>query len=657
MLIDELEQNNGRFSFSEDASICCTKELMITHWSKSAEMLFGYKEEEILGTKLHRLVPDHKISEIEMILKILEQEETIKSYESVRKNKNGNYVPVGISVAPLYDYIGKFSGVFAQYRDISDKIQLLNQLKSMEELWRSAIQSGNFGVWEWHIDTNKFVFHNQWYNTLALNIGEVENTYEDWLRFVHKEDVPILLNMIETSLQGMEYICEYRMLTKNGRYIWIREKGEVKEWDEMGNPSKMIGTHEEITDRKLIEEQLADKCRQLEKTNIESEITTQAKTSFLACISHEIRTPMNGIIGIIQLLKRTKLDQKQLKWLNLLQEAVDSQMNIINNMLYISKIEAGKIELENCLFNMKTLVIEVYDQLLVLCKPKRLEAKLFFDRKIQHMVIGDKFRIKQILLNLINNASKFTDHGSISIEVRLLSSEEDKECIEVKITDTGIGILPQDKEKIFESYYQGNLSAKKKHMGTGLGLAISKQLALLMDGDIEVDSILGKGSTFRFYCYLSKYRKTTKAILEVNKEQGCTTFLQDKISFDRNMVRDEIILSVEDNEINQEIIEAVVKNCGFHLLTANNGEEALMQMKKYQVDIVLMDIQLPDMDGYELTRVIRENDSFKAIPIIGMTACAMEAERKRCLETGMSDFIAKPIDMKQFINTICKYID
>jgi CheY-like chemotaxis protein len=332
-------------------------------------------------------------------------------------------------------------------------------------------------------------------------------------------------------------------------------------------------------------------------------------------------------------------------------------MSIVNNMLYIYKIEAGKIELENNLFNMKALVTEVYNQLLVLCKPKRLEAKLFFDRKIQHMVIGDKSRIKQILLNLINNATKFTDHGSISIEARLLSSEEDKECIEIKIRDTGIGISPQDKEKIFESYYQGNLSAKKKQMGTGLGLAISKQLALLMDGDIEADSILGEGSTFRFYCYLSKYRKSTKKIQEVYKEQGCTTFLQDNISFDRNTVRNEIILSVEDNEINQEIIDAVVKNCGFHLLTANSGEEALMQMMKYQVDIVLMDINLPDMDGYELTRVIRENDRFKDTPIIGMTAYAMETEYNRCLETGMSDFIAKPIEIKQFLNTICKYID
>ena len=644
--------------FSEDATLGFNKNLTIIMWSKAAEKLLGYTEEEILGRKIDLIVPNYKVDEVMKLIAKLENGETIHSYESLRKHQDGRLIPVGISNTPIYNHRGEFEGVFVQYRDLSEKMRCREQIESTEKLWRNAIKGGKFGVWEWSIDTDVIQFHNNWYHLIGIYDIDDKMMAEDWLKHVYDEDIPEMMDMLTIAQFGMGYVCEYRMLTQDGQLVWIRGKGEVTEWDEWGRPVKMVGTNEDITDRKLIEEQLAEKCRLLELSRKEADRANQAKTKFLAGISHEIRTPMNGILGLIHLLRKTKLDHKQHKWLNMLQESVDCQMSIINNMLDITKIEDGKIETEKNLFNVKTLVTEVFEQLRILCRPKRLEAKLSFDRDIKHMVFGDKLRIKQVLYNLINNAVKFTDHGSISIEVRLQTSDELKECIEFKIIDTGIGISPEDQERIFDSYYQGDVSSKKKHMGTGLGLAISKYFARLMDGDIEVDSMPGKGSSFRFYCNLTKYKKNTNR-LEGDElvDDSYKTIPPINSSLEWSEFSDMIILSVEDNEINQEIVEAVVKNCGFSLLTASSGEEALLIMEKYHVDIILMDIQMPGMDGYELTKRIRENDNFKRIPIIAMTAYAMETDRIRCLKAGMSDFIAKPIEIKQFVKCICKYID
>lgn len=388
---------------------------------------------------------------------------------------------------------------------------------------------------------------------------------------------------------------------------------------------------------------LMDYCKLLESAKKEAELKNRAKTTFLSHVSHEIRTSMNGIIGILYLLKRSKLDKNQMKWLNMLNESVDSMLVIINNLLDISKMEAGKIELDAKVFNLKMLAVDIYNELSVLSKSKKLDIQFEFDSSIQNMVIGDKTRLKQILLNLVNNAVKFTDRGSISLRVRLLETDDYQETVEFQVEDTGIGIAEHDKDRIFESFVQGDLTAKKKSMGAGLGLTVSKYLAKLMNGDIYVDSTVGKGSTFHLNCRLPKLKKTIKCY----EQEGMSRLeaeTSDTVLQNQTYLGNEIILSVEDNEINQEIIGATVKNCGFHILSAYNAEEALKLLEKYKVDLILMDIQLPGMNGYDLTRHIRKDERNQNTPIIAMTAYAMEEDRKRCLQSGMNDFIPKPIE-------------
>ena len=642
--------------FTENATLGYTKDLTIMYWSKAAENLLGYTRNEILGKNISWIVPENEITAVKIIIEKLEQGKLIKGYESIRIHKDGRVIPVGITVTPLYKINGEFHGIFVLYRDLSERTKLQEQLETAEQLWRSAIQCGKFGVWEWQIDTDLFLFHNQWYQLLGLDDQwKNEKTLLEWSKLIYEKDLPQLQTTLMDTLQGQEFIVEFRMLKTNGQFIWVRGKGKVTQWDAEGKPLKMVGTNEDITDRKVIEEQLAEKCRQLEIAKKEAEQANIAKTKFLSSMSHEIRTPMNGIIGIIHLLSKTKIDLKQQKWLSMLKESVDSQMSIINNMLDITKIEAGKIEPENTLFNIKMISNEIFDQLCILCQPKRLETKISIDPEIKHMVIGDKIRIKQILLNLINNAAKFTDHGYITMDVNLLHTDEAMQRIEFKIIDTGIGISDQDKDKIFDSYYQGDLNSKKKHMGTGLGLSISKQLALLMDGDIYVDSTFGEGSTFRYVCNLKKYKKSVIPNENEDIEFGADQH-QSELSYDRSVFQNKIVLSIEDNEINQEIIEATVKNSGFHILNAYNGKEALRLLEIYQVDLILMDIQLPEMSGYELTRLIRKDVRFRDTPIIAMTAFAMEEDRRRSLDSGMDDFITKPIEFDRLYHVCYKLL-
>ncbi len=398
-------------------------------------------------------------------------------------------------------------------------------------------------------------------------------------------------------------------------------------------------------------------CKQLESAKREAEMKNQAKTNFLSYISHEIRTSMNGIIGLIHLLMKSKLDKNQIKWIDMLNESVEGLQIIINNLLDISKIDAGRIELERKVFNIKKMSVDLYNELSVLSRAKKLEVKYEFDSSIQNMVIGDKTRLKQILLNLVDNAVKFTNRGSITLQVRLIDSDDYQETIEFIVEDTGIGISEQDKNRIFESFVQGELTAKKKSMGAGLGLAISKNLVKLMNGDIYVESTLGKGSAFHVSCCLPKLKKTVKndeqeALSQSETESsGKSAKLPDQIDYGS-----QIILSIEDNEINQEIIQAIGKNGVYHILSAYNAEEALRLLETYNVDLILMDIQLPGMNGYELTRYIRENKRHQKTPIIAMTAYAMEEDRRRCLQSGMNDFISKPIEFDRFYDICNRFL-
>ena len=392
-----------------------------------------------------------------------------------------------------------------------------------------------------------------------------------------------------------------------------------------------------------------EKTQALSKASQQAEAANQAKSEFLANMSHEIRTPMNGVIGAAQLMKNTVLSEQQQTYLNTIVTSSDALLQIINDILDFSKIESGKLDFELTPFDLKVLCDEVNNTM-----STQLATGVSFHFNWQedahYVVQADPLRIKQILFNLLSNACKFTHEGSITLNLQLINEQENKQGYFISIEDTGIGI-PEDKlEYIFNKFSQAEENTTRRFGGTGLGLAICENLVQMMGGEIHVESTLGEGSTFSFSLYLTQLSPQE---YQENQAANPTDTPEDTIDISGTH-----ILLVEDNAINQMIVSEILTLLGCHIEYAENGQEAVEQYKQHKVDIVLMDCQMPVMDGYEATRAIRqyEHQHAKAItPIVALTANVMTKDVEECLQAGMNDHIAKPIDTEQLVATIDKW--
>ena len=357
----------------------------------------------------------------------------------------------------------------------------------------------------------------------------------------------------------------------------------------------------------------------------------RVKENFMANMSHEIRTPLNAILGFTNLLQRNKLGDDSQEFVQAIQKSGESLLNIINDILDLSKIEAGMMRIESMPFSIRGLVNSVITMFATKANEKKLKLFDNVDETIPDNLKGDAVRLTQILVNLIGNALKFTEKGSITINISNEGITEDIVKTGIAITDTGIGIEKEKLQYIFERFQQAEDSVTRKYGGTGLGLSIVKDLVTLQKGNIEVTSTPGKGTTF----YLTLNYKISPELTQKSSSGKIITghyFAFQNVS----------ILVVEDNEINQNLIKHLFNNWHLNFDLANNGKEAINKLKAGKYDLILMDIQMPAMDGYTATREIRENLKLDT-PIIAMTAHAMAGEREKCLSYGMNEYISKPI--------------
>jgi PAS domain S-box-containing protein len=651
--IEEICRHATMFSTSldvfDDSFLVFTKENNISHWSSGAAKKFGFKKEEIVGKKIYELIPKDRMDEFHKKMEYIKEGNILRNYETIRLNRYGKEITVSISASPIYDADGLFCGSIAIYKDITDKKELYKKLQVSEERWRIALEGGQFGVWDWDIANNKFFYSNLFKGMLGYNENELSESFEEWKGLVHQEDLPAILDNINGHFKGKHYVVEYRMKCKDNSYKWLRSKGRVISWSKDGKPLRMIGTNEDISDRKVIEEELREKYKQLELLKQEADSANKAKSLFLANMSHEIRTPLNGVLATMQLLQSTALDAEQTKYIKMIMESGNILSATINDLLDISKIETGTFKLNGELFDLKEVVTNIHNNLSIASNQKGLEVRYFFDPTIDVQFIGDKLRLQQILNNLINNAVKFTDDGYVSFRIKKIFSDDQNEKIEFKIEDSGIGIEEDCKEMIFNNFYQGDLSPSKRYMGAGLGLAISKQLAMLMGGDIWFESVVGQGSTFYFTCEFKKSininSDNEKVYINVNHNSANEQF------------SNKVILAVEDNIINQQVMEDIIMKRGYKYIAAYNGNEALSIVKNNRVDLILMDIQLPELNGFEVTKAIREGGTEnKHVPIIAMTAYAMIEDKKKCLQAGMDEYITKPFDIEELYRLIEQYL-
>ncbi|WP_321532188.1 bacteriohemerythrin [uncultured Desulfuromonas sp.] len=402
----------------------------------------------------------------------------------------------------------------------------------------------------------------------------------------------------------------------------------------------------EIRRRKQAEKKLLDTHQALCFAKEDAEAANQMKSAFIANISHEIRTPLNAVIGMVHLLKRDNLTEKQAFRVDKIEDASQHLLSVINDTLDLSKVEVGKLALESVPLNLPSLVQETISMLDDQIEAKGLDLKVECENLRGHLH-GDPTRLKQMLLNYLTNAIKFTDQGSILVRASVTEISPTVALLQFEVTDTGIGISSEQLPLLFSSFSQAEASTSRKYGGTGLGLALTRRLAELMEGEAGVESTLGKGSTFWFTAHLKNEPSKTKT--NDSTAENAEALL-------KKFYRGQKILLVEDDEINQEIALDMLEDAGLLATIASDGAQAVKAVSKSEFALVLMDIQMPVMDGLEATKQIRKRPQYNSLPILAMTANASVEDKENCLAAGMQDVISKPVDPEQLFKTLVRWL-
>jgi two-component system sensor histidine kinase/response regulator len=669
----------------------------------------------------------------------------------------------------------------------------LETLRENEERLSLALKSAQAGSWTWNIRRNILVWDDYLHHLFGLTPGAFPGTFEAFLNLICPEDRKLVADNVKQSLEeGTEHDAEFRIIHPNGTLHYLAIRGKVY-WDESGRPIRMAGVCWNITRYKNAEKELRHAKEMAEGLAEQAAEASRAKSAFLAAMSHEIRTPLNGVIGMTGLLHDTSLSIEQRDYIDTIRISGEALLSVINDILDFSKIESGRMDLERMDFDMHALVDDVVEMIAAQTHKKGIAIGAYIEPNVPGWFNGDPSRVRQVLNNLLGNAAKFTEKGEISVRVKLLMKADKLITLLFEVIDTGIGITPEVRARLFQPFSQGDISTSRKYGGTGLGLAISKRLVEIMGGTLDAESFPGRGTRFWFtiqltecaapvlkaqFKLLPKLRDSrilcvddnainreiikrqieswqmqcdvavnaaealsllkkaaaenrgyalaivdymmpgmtgiemvqimrqldeialtpvvlvsslgtgfnstelqqlgismvlTKPLRQGKLYESIETVLNSihetgeaiivpvqpayTVTQERKKAR---VLLVEDNAINQQVASRMLNKIGYHPDLAVNGLEAVQAVKEMPYDLIIMDCQMPEMDGYTATEEIRKFEKAKKLhhtPIIAMTAHALKGDKEKCLEVGMDDYLSKPINMKILAEAMEKWVE
>ncbi|MEY2633019.1 MAG: hypothetical protein RIR00_1673, partial [Pseudomonadota bacterium] len=601
--------------------------------NKGLEELLGIRREDWLGKTIYDLFSEdiadfHSIRDRELYAGTATQ-----SYEAVVRRQDGEKRVAIYRKASLTRPDGSVWGLIGTITDITERKAAEKALRRAGRRLELATKVAGIGVWEWDVRSDHLEWDDFMCSLYQAEPGSFQATYADWRRRLHPEDVDAaaaaLQKAVATADDAAPFDTEFRILWPDGQVRLIRAAATVLR-DDLGQPERVIGINFDITEQRQAEETLLRAKEAAESAN-------RAKSEFLANMSHEIRTPMNGIIGMTELALDTPLDEEQREYLQIVKSSADSLLTIINDILDFSKIEAGKLLVEHISFDLPKLVAETLKTMALRAHQKGLELVCDIASDLPARFIGDPGRVRQVLVNLVGNAIKFTEHGEIIVraERSRTPGQEDATTVQglqFSVSDTGIGIPKAKQDLIFEAFSQEDSSTTRRYGGTGLGLTISSRLVGLMGGRMWVDSTPGIGSTFSFSLQLEVDAQTVEPPLRNVDLAG-----------KRGLI-------VDDNHANRQVLAALLGKWAMAAETAASGLEALELLARSGngFDCILLDAHMPEMDGFEFAERLQTGGIVDPVPpIVMLSSGAFKGDGQRCKVLGISGYFSKPISSEE----------
>jgi len=557
----------------------------------------------------------------------------------------GKYMILDVNKAPMFDADGNIIGTVGAGRDVTQDMQNLAEKRASDKRYRLLAENVRDVIWTMDNDL-KFTYLSPSIKDI-IGYNQEEFLAMPLISHYPRKSIPYFkrFNTHYRKIANKEEVNEklqfwkFEMHHANGLVIWI-ETITSPMFDEDGEFQGVVGVSRDVTSR--VETQ-----KELEKTKEQALAANKAKSEFLANMSHEIRTPMNGILGMLQLLKETPLDDRQKDYIDTAIQSGTSLLRLITDILDFSKIEAGKIELTENFFNLRQFLQIVIYTFSGLIDESQISLELHLSPRVPEHIRADRSRLQQILFNLMGNSVKFTSSGIIRLQVDCQPTDNNQMRLHFSLEDSGIGIPKEIHPQLFEPFVQADGSFQRKYKGTGLGLSIVRQLVTLMGGTIQLDSREGAGTqvTFSILAYPGSRAP------EENGEEHHDKSTNGKAASGR-------ILVVEDEKINAMVICAMLRNTGHEVTHASSGREAIDMVRFAQYDCILMDIQMPELDGIETARIIRDTwqESQNTCPIIAVTAHAMKGDRENFLAMGMDEYLTKPVDSAELAATLARVL-